>query len=436
MKHMRQPISFMTPASLATILLLSIASGSAIASPGNKPDTNQASETSTKKTLKKKPGHHTDSFRIRPSITLTQRYEDNVFYANEGELSDWITEISTQLKMDSTWDRHSIRLNAGASIGSYLEYDSENHKDYWIKADGRYDLAQNTNAFGGISSSRKHEGRDAEDAVLGGLEPTIYHAHGAHAGIKTKLGDTTYQFGSTLESLDYRNVGSGTALLFNDDRDRDLLSYGLRATHRLNEQYAIFAQGLHVSRDYDLRSDSEGFRRDSDGYRLAVGAKRNTPDGSQMEAYIGLLAQQYDDTRFQDVEEFDFGGKASLTLGQATKISGKLEHALNETTEPASPGYLFTSLSGKLEHKVSPRLIPYASASHGLSDYLQTAREDNTFSAELGAKYFVTPNAYIITGFRHSQRDSNDAGLTTGSYDYQRNAWFLSFTLLAYPLTH
>lgn len=426
----------MAPSNTATILLLFTVLVSDIASPGNMPEANETAATLPQKTLKKKPGHHLGNFRLRPSITLTQQYEDNVFSADSNEVSDWVIEIAPRLKLDSTWGEHSIRLDAGASIGSYLEYDSENHKDYWAKADGRYDLSTNSNLFGGISLSRKHEGRDAEDAVLGGFEPIIYYVHSAHAGIKTKVGYTTYQFGSTFESLDFRNMGSGTSILFSDDRDRDLNSYGLRATHRLNEHFSLFAQALYLTRDYDLRSDVEGYRRDSTGYRLAVGAKRTTPDGSQVEGYVGMLTQDYDDRRFQDVEEFDFGGKATFTLGQSTKISAKLDHALNETIETASPGYLFTSLSGRLEYKISPRLIPYASAGHGRSNYLQSAREENTLSAEMGVKYFVTPYAYITTGFRHSQRDSNDAGLTAGSYDFKKNSLFLGFTLLAYPLKH
>jgi len=436
MKAKIQPKKLEVAVMAIAVLITPLVCSTVLGSPGDQSVTEKPSEKNAKKSARKKPGYHTGGFRIRPSVSITQRYDDNVFSAATNEVSDWLTEITPKLKIDSTWDQHSIRLDTGAHIGRHWNYESENYKDFWVKGDARYELSSNTNVFGGITISRKHEGRDAEDAVLGGSEPTVYHALGGHAGIKTKVGNTTYQFGSTFESLDYRNVDAGTTLLFNDDRDRDLHSHGFRATHKLDDQHAVFAQGLYATRDYDRLLDSDGYHRDSNGHRLAIGAKRNSPDGTRLEGYVGILAQNYDDARFHDVEKFDFGGKLTVSPAKSTKVTAKLEHALNETTEPASPGYLVTSLSGKLEHKISPRLIPYISGSHVQSDYLQSARQDKTYSGELGIKYFFTPNAYVATGIRHSQRDSNDAGLTSGSYDYEKNAIFISFTLLGYPLTH
>ena len=385
-------------------------------------------------TARKKPGYHTADFRIRPSVSFGINYDDNIFATDRNTVSDWLTLMSPQLRIDSTWPRHSLKLKAGADIGRYWEYDAENYIDYWGNAEGRLNLTDKTDLFGGIGFSFEHEGRDSPDATLGGQEPTTYRSRNAHAGVKTVIDDTTYRLGATYEALDFDNVGAGAGLLINDDRDRDLIGFGIRATHKLNEKNDIFAQAVYDIRDYDLSTDSSGFERDSDGYRAAVGLKTDLGNGSNAEAYVGIMRQSYDDGRFDAVRKPDFGGRLTLNPGKDTKVTARLQRSLNETTVTASPGYVSTVFSGKVEHRASPRLIPEFSVSYELADYLQSSREDEVYSAQASIKYFLARNAYIIGGVKYTARDSNDADRVIGSNDFERNSAFLTFVTQGYPL--
>ena len=50
----------------------------------------------------KKPGYHVNGFRIRPSLSITQIYDSNVFATDKDTLTDWITRTSPNIKIDST----------------------------------------------------------------------------------------------------------------------------------------------------------------------------------------------------------------------------------------------------------------------------------------------------------------------------------------------
>ncbi len=385
-------------------------------------------------TTAKKPGYHTENFRVRPSLSVSETYDDNIFATDSSEQSDWITQISPQIRIDSTWDRHSLKFKAGADFGRYWEYDAENYLDYWANAEGRLNLDDGTDLFGGVGFSFEHEGRDSPDATLGGPSPTTYRSTNAHLGVKTVVGETTLRFGGTYENLDFDNVGAGSSLVFNNDRDRDLVGAGIRATHKLNAQNEVFIQALYDVRDYDMATDQYGYDRDSDGWRAALGLKSDLGGGNSVEAYLGTLHQSYEDDRFDSVDKADFGGRLTLTPGPDTKVTARVERSLNETTLFASPGYLSTAVSGRVEHRVSPRLIPQFSVYYELADYLQSDREDDFYSAEASLKYFLARNAYIVGGVRHSVRDSNDADLLSGSDDYTKNSIFLTFATQGYPL--
>lgn len=383
----------------------------------------------------RKAGYHTEGFRFRPSVSAGVTYVDNIFATDNNTISDWVALLSPQLRVDSTWARHSLQFKAGADVARYWEFDAENYNDYWGSAEGRFDLNETTELFGGIGFSFEHEGRDSPDATLGGQEPTTYRSLNAHAGIKTVVADTTFRLGATFENLDFNDVSTGAGLLINDDRDRDMIGLGIRATHPLNEKNDIFAQAVYDVRDYDRSTDQDGFDRDSDGYRVAVGIKSDLGGGNNAEAYVGVLHQSYEDSRFDAISKADFGGRITLAPGKDTKVTARLQRSLNETTVNASPGYVSTAFNGKIEHRVTPRLIPEFSVSYELADYLQSGREDDVYSAQAGVKYFVARNAYIIGGVRHTARESNDKDRLTGSNDFDKNSIFLTFVTQGYPLS-
>lgn len=388
-----------------------------------------------KASVPKKPGYHTENLRIRPLLSIRQVYDNNIFGTDEHTRSDWITLVSPQLKVDSSWTRHSLRLRAGAESGSYWQYGDEDYLDYWGSGEGRLDLNENTHLFGGLGFSYEHEGRDSPDSPSRELEPTTYTSLNANAGLKTTVGDTGYRLGGTYEILDYDDVPGIGGPVINDDRDRDLLGLGIRVTRRLAEDDSVFLQASYNQRDYDDRFDQFGFQRSSEGYRAALGVIKDWGDDNEFEAYLGVLNQDYDDRRFDNISKLDFGGRLTLVLDEATDIRTKLQRSLEETTDIGSPGYLNTSLSAKLQHRFSPRFIPYLHLGYSYYDFLETGREDRTYSAGAGLKYFVTRNAYVVLGASHAYRNSNDKGLFLLSNDFEKTGVFLNFTALLYPLS-
>lgn len=384
--------------------------------------------------ITKKPGYHIKHFRIRPSLSITQKYDDNVFTTERHTRSDWITVAAPSIKIDSTWAEHSLQFHAGAESATYWKYDEEDYLDYWAGGEGRYHVNDATDLFAGLGASHEHEGRDSPDSAIGQLEPTTYRVFNADAGIRTRYSDSGFRMGGTYEVLDFDNAPAVSGRIINDDRDRELLGAGVRATHDLDEQQQVFLQLRYDQRNYDLRQDQLGFERSSEGYRAALGLMQGWDDSNRVEAYVGIISQDYEDSRFDDVRKLDFGGRLTLVLARGNRIRMRLQRSLDETTEPGSPGYINTSISGRLEHRSSPRLTPYLNLGYSDYDFLETGRIDKTYSAEAGLNYFVTRNTDIVLGASHRSRDSNDRGRTVGSNDFDQTSVFLNLTARLYPL--
>jgi len=382
-----------------------------------------------------KSGYFVNDFRIRPSVAISQIYDDNIFATDIQRESDFITIISPRLNIDSMWDEHSLRFKLGANLARYAEYDAENYNDYWIALDGKYDLSEVTAVFGGLGYSSKHENRDSPDAASDGISPTTFESRNASVGIKTAYQNTTYRIGMTYEHLDFDDVftDSGGSVI-NDDRDRELFGLGIRATHRLDETLDIYAQLLLDRLDYDLSTDIDGFDKDSEGYRFAVGYKKDHGNGNKSEAYLGTINQDYDDSRFDSIDTFDFGGQLTLQPSSKSRLTAGLLRTLNETTVTGSSSYLHTAFTSKLDYKISQRLIPHLKLGYAESVFKNSDREDTILSGEAAIKYYLARNASLTAGYRYIDRDSNDLDLITGTNDYTHNSVFLTFTTQGYPL--
>lgn len=384
-----------------------------------------------------------EPFAWRPSVSLSPMHDDNIYALPSGEIADWVWVLSPTLGGESRWDRHRLRIDAGAELGRYAEYGSEDYDDWWINADGRFDLGAGSHLFGGVGASQEHEDRGSPDAVapteaLSAIdaEPTVYRSLTAQGGIVHRFGKAQLRAGGTFERLDYDDVPSlaGTTI-DNDDRDRRVLGLALRLSLPVGDRLEVFAQALGNQRRYAHTPDDYGYYRDSVGYRLAVGARGQLARGLDAEGYVGYLSQDYDDPRFDRVSTVDFAGKLNWQLDGGTGARLTLERSLNETTLAGSSSYLYTNLGGSLTHQLGDRTTLTASLGTGLVDYQDVGRDDWIYTAGLTVRYRVADHLYLTGGYRFVRRDSNDSGGVPGDglFDYDRQQVFLTVAAFGAP---
>lgn len=380
-----------------------------------------------------KPGYLMGGYLVLPEVEVTGYYDDNIYATRRGKESDVISVVSASVEAESQWERNRLDLGAGASIGRYLDISEEDYEDLWVKGDGQIDLSDNTRIFAGAGYSVNHESRDSKEGSQQQIdEPTTYDATSVQFGLDRQFGSGLAKLGLTHEALDYDNVGT----LINDDRDRSVTGLGLRYSHPVAEHTSLFAQGILNRRDYDDSVDQFGYERDSDGYKAEVGVNRNFPGGHRLEAYVGYLAQEYDDDRFSRLSEPSYGFDLRWYPAQGTKVTGKLERASFETTEIGSAGYLYTGFDLQVDQKLITDLVAYLSYNQGLAEFQDVGREDVTRSASLGLKYYMSPKIMITGSYSRVDNDSNDRNSVspvTQSYDYSRNLFFITLRVRLIP---
>jgi hypothetical protein len=353
-------------------------------------------------------------FMLSGRIVTSAYYDDNLFATQNDTVDDAVLLLSPSLQLVSDWQKHALRFRGGADLARYADYGSEDYNDYWLDSKGRYEPGGRLELFGGAGLRRAHEDRGSENDA-NGSEPTQYTERTANAGVSLDYGGFNSQAGVSYTDLDYHDVDASVGVIDNDDRDRSIGAAALRLSHALNETWQGFVHCRVEQRDYARSVASDGFRRSSDGYRVAVGLDTDQTGRLIGELSAGYLQQDYDDPRFDTVREADFS--ASLKWKAATNSLLKFHavRSLEESTLAGSPAYLYTRYGVRLDQRVTPRLYADIGMTLGTADYYQSDRDDDYTLATAGLAWIHDKRTSLSLDWYIQQRDSSVA-----DEDYRR----------------
>ncbi len=379
----------------------------------------------------KKPGFYTESFHFLPKADISLYRDDNIYATKADQVSDLVTVVSPMISADSLWQGSSLKFDTGANLGRFRDNASEDYDDFWLSAEGEVEYSESRSLYATAGYSQNHESRDSKEGSNQAEALTTYDLGSLQVGLKQQFGKTSAKVGLTYEMLDYDNVGS---TLYNDDRDRRVTGVGLRIAHAVSDPLQFYTQLILNQRDYRERRDQFGYRKDSQGYSAVVGMRRESAKGDSLDLYLGHLYQEYDDNRFDDVSELNYGMDMRWYPTKMTQVTAKLDQSLNETTETGASSYLYRLFDLQVDQKLTRDLLGYLGYSHGFADFQDVGREDTTQSMSLGIKYYASPWVMFTGSYIYLDNDSNDAGLSAGeTYDYERNTFLLTLSARLAP---
>ncbi len=302
-------------------------------------------------------GGRVGSFFIYPDAQLETRYDTNIFATESDTEDDFIGIFSPSVSIESDWSRHALNATAGADVGRFVEFDSENYEDFFVGADGRLDVLRSTTVFGNVNFARLHEDRGSPDDV-NGETPTVYYSYdaGVNAAYQVSrialFGDANYQY------LDYDDVDTSTgATINNDDRDRGVATAGTRVGYEIIPNYLAFVSGQYNNRDYTDDVDDSGLNRDSQGYDLSVGTQFRLSGITRGEVSVGWQQQFYEDAALDDISGFSFQLGVTWFASELTTVDFVGARTIEETTIVGAAGYLNSSLRVDVAHELRRNII-------------------------------------------------------------------------------
>ena len=366
-------------------------------------------------------GIRVGGFLFYPDISVSERYNDNIFSTNSGENDDFIPSIVPGSALKSNWNRHALNFSGRADIGRYLQTSDENYEDIFLDADGRVDITRRAKLSGALSYKRGHEARSSTDDVSG-VNPSIFQVFGASLEFLQRFNRVSLSFQGAFRRLDFDDaVTPLDVVLNNDDRDRNEADFTLRAGYEIVPQYEAFVRATYYLRDYDDGVDDNGFNRDSNGFEIVAGTVIDFSGITFGDVFAGYRVQDSDDSDLETISGITFGAGITWNVTGLTTAKFKVTRIIHETTQIGASGGFATTIGATVDHELLRNLLIGGGVSLRRNDFEGIDRTDDELNAGVYGKYMLNRNLYMSLNYQYRMRDSN--GSTS---DFQSNVISLS----------
>ncbi|MBU0724743.1 MAG: outer membrane beta-barrel protein [Alphaproteobacteria bacterium] len=358
-------------------------------------------------------GIELNDFMFFPSVELDQIYTDNLFAEENNANSDWITIVRPAFKLQSRLPQHAVNLVGSLEAYRHWEYTRDDHENYSLAADGRYDLSVNSELNAQIGTRRYYEDRGSDDDVRGET-PTEATAHTLLLGGKTRL--NRFLFGGTAQAarLSFGDVNTSSGVpINNSDRDRWEYTGQVTGGYELVPGYSAQTAFSANSRIYDDEFDDFGLQRDSKGWRAEAGLGLDLGQVLRGDLLVGYMKQYYEDDSFADISGPSIRATLNWSPTRMTLIVPSLERSILETTILGASGIVRTAASLSMRHELQRNLIGYGYVSYYNDDFENISGKSNTFETRWRLMYALTDNFY--TGLQASYRDK-ESDFPDGSF--------------------
>jgi len=357
-------------------------------------------------------------FALGGQASIGLLYDDNVEADDDERDEDVFLAFSPSVRAQSTYARHSIGFEAGATAATALKDASDDFFNWRIGADGRVDLSKRSKINAAVDYSRDIEDDEDVDSEDDDDDIPVNNIN-ARLGYQTGGERLGYSVGSSVSRFDIEG---------DDFQDRDRTSLGLNGRVRYNWSKNLIVSGgpnyRHSTFDEDEADDGDG--RDANEFGLQVGVGYRASRTINTRAAIGYSLVRFEDS---DRENDDRAtGSAGLTWapGNGTTLDLEARRSLELSVEDDEDSRIRTSASATLAHslRLGSRSALSSSIALSIARISDLDRTDRGLTAGLTYAYRLTENAFFSASYRFSRRDSND-----NDEDFYRNLLSIGLTV-------
>ncbi|MDO7844601.1 outer membrane beta-barrel protein [Sphingomonas immobilis] len=347
-----------------------------------------------------------------PSITLGAGYSDNVYGFTNNPVSDGFFTIDPSITAQSDWSRHSISVDAGASLRRFATADNKNEDGY------RFGVAGKLNIGDSYIAARGRVRRAYESQISGSFTantaasvPYVIKTgelRGAYQGARMRLvGFADYN------KIDFVNTPSIIGgIVDQKTRDRATERGAIRLEYAATPGTSAFVQASIFGTQYDTgRALGGAQNRDSTGFRLLGGATFDLTAVVRGWFGLGYTKQVYDSPVYPTIEGVAGDIRIEYFMTQLTTVTFTGRRTIEDAVTPGSGGYFATSGRVRIDHELLRNVLLNVDGGVEWDDFSGITRRDKLWTISGGGNYLLNHQMGISAGISHIARDSKGAPL-------------------------
>lgn len=374
-------------------------------------------------------GERIGSFILYPNLTLGEAFNSNILGTKTNPLSDFITAIQPSMDLKSDWNNNALNFHADDSLQKYAEHPNQDYNDYSLSSDGRLDVLRDTQLFGGIGYSVRHEPVFSPNnpgvitPAFQTVVPEQYSDLAANAAIQKTFNRLSIRLDANYDKFNFADVTSVTGVpveMHLENYDQELLTF--KTSYEIAPLRQIYLLGTYDWRNYEFPVDLTGVNRSSQGYTAAAGVSYDLTGVTFLDLYAGYLQQNYI-APLPSASGPTGGAKLTWNVTRLTTVTATANRGVAETILPGASSYLATTAQLRVDHELLRNLILDGYVGYEGDQFQGVARTDKYYSAGLSAKYLINRHFWVSLGYTYLTRDSTDS-----TVDFNQSIVLLSFS--------
>ena len=354
------------------------------------------------------------TYLVFPSIGADVVYDDNIYATRDNRVSDFRSEITPTIRLQSGFPRHVLDITAGTRIVKYLNHRELDFIDSFARVDSalHFDHAH-TLSFSAVTSYL-HEDRASPLAPTTAREPAGYWFNKASLALTRDAGRLYGTVLMSAEMRDYQNLKAlnGSTIL-QDKLDSRLYIGQLRMGYRFSPGFELIGK-LKLLRHEN--SDVALTNLDGWGYEGVAGLAFQTSPLLRFMLVGGYGHRDYDDDLVKDLNTFLLEGKVEWLPTMQLTVSARLRREIGDLTATDGGSRINTLFELTAKYEIWRNLMLDISGSVLDSTYSLDGRHDLTYDASIGLDYLHTKNWAFNISYDYLNRSSN-----IDEFDLRRN---------------
>ncbi|MGL4637051.1 MAG: outer membrane beta-barrel protein [Beijerinckiaceae bacterium] len=372
-------------------------------------------------------GLRTGSFLVLPTIDQQFGYDSNPERAASGQRKKGSAFSRTEAGFTarSDWSSNEAVAEFKAGYSKYFSAPNADRPDVQARLGYRHDVSKDTALdfeLRGRLDTQTPGSTNLTGAATG--RPLTYQT-GASTGITQRFNRLAVSARASVDRSDFADakLGNGQTL---SQKDRNFTQYGLRLRtgYEVTPGIIPFAEVLVDTRQYDTRTDSSGFERNSNGMQLRAGTSFELTRTLTGEVLAGYGLRRFEDQRLRELRGPVVEGSLAWAVSPLTTVRLRGTTEFEETTQAGSSGSVTRRLSAELSHAFLRNLVFNTGASFARADFNGITRRDDTLRANFGFDYSVNRNLVLRANYAHERSTSNVVGNNISS-----NIWLFGARL-------
>lgn len=382
----------------------------------------------------KQEGTKFGTFLVKPSLSISGKYDSNVRGLNQDEDEGYSLIFKPSLNIERKYLSHRVNAYIEGIAEKYDTLSSEDKNNVKTGMDGSLQMSKSWSMPFDAHYKKEARGRDAPQIQSITEEPEDIQTIHVSLGLKKQFNSLSLQLSPYYKSLKHDDgtaLYGGADVIFSDDDRKDrgatlTAEYAFpRSAHENNAEHKAILDINYEQQKFDRGIYSGGAftntYADNDRYGALASFQSSYKGLLFSKVGLGYTKVEYDENSFEDSDLMTAKADISYMLTPKWQL-GLNGHRKINTDNDFRQGIEDKFAQFKTEYEILHDTFLTGYAGYQLFDYIDNTREDERYTAGVDLRHINSANLESALQLGYLDRQSNQ----TNGADYDRYTVLLS----------